>query len=87
MSDPILPSMRRTLDEIAAQKIVRDAATAHAEEAARAAIHERQEAEATRRGAEAARWQRLEDHLAALRQEAAEQTRLLREILAALSER
>ena len=41
MSDPIVPSMRKTLDDIAAQKTARDASAARAEEAARAALHER----------------------------------------------
>jgi uncharacterized protein (DUF2336 family) len=84
MPGPIQPSMRKVLNEIAANKKERDAAigserSAHASRGAAGRHH----------GTElddemSAHWQRQEEHLEALRQEAAEQTRLLREILARL---
>ena len=84
MPGPIQPSMRKVLDEIAASKNERDAALASEPSAppGRGAAGRRV---GTEQDDELiAHWQRQEEHLQALRQEAAEQTRLLREILARL---
>lgn len=87
MPGPIQPAMRKVLDEIAASKSERDAAVAGDE----SALSSRGALGTQRGGAPAdearAHWQRQEAHLLALRQEAAEQTRLLRELLARLPAR
>jgi hypothetical protein len=84
MPGPIQPSMRKVLDEIAASQHERDTALASAQRAlpGRTAAGRRHGIECD--AVVSARWQRLDEHLEALRHEAAEQTRLLREILGRL---
>jgi hypothetical protein len=86
MPGPIPPSMRKVLDEIAASQNQREEALGNAPRArpSRSAGSSRY---GTTPDDASAHWQRQEEHLQALRQEAAEQTRLLREILARLPER
>jgi hypothetical protein len=87
MPGPINPSMRKVLDDIAASQNQRAEATAAApsEVPARGTGSSRYGTALDDQAS--AQWQRQEEHLLALRQEAAEQTRLLREILARLPER
>ncbi len=86
MPGPIQPSMRKILDEIAASKSERDAAAAKEQSGPfRGAAPGRQPTVPEHEWSGA--WERLEAHLQALEREAAEQTRLLREVLARLPQR
>jgi hypothetical protein len=87
MPGPIQPAMRKVLDDIAAHKSERDAAGAGDESglASRGALG--QQPSVALDDEARAHWQRQEAHFQVLRQEAAEQTRLLREILARLPAR
>lgn len=87
MPGPIPPSMRKVLDEIAASQHEREAALASARSAPPGRGAGRGPSGSALSDSLSAHWQRQEEQLEALRQEAAEQTRLLREILACLPER
>lgn len=83
---PIQPSMRKVLDEIAASKSERDAAAA-SEPSRRFTAGGPGRQGAVAEDEWSAAWSRLEHCLQALEREAAEQTRLLREILGRLPQR
>ena len=87
MPGSIPPSMRKVLDEIASSKSERDAAAASAQNGLPSRGAESRRRVTAQDDEASAHWQRQEEHLQALRQEAAEQTRLLREILARLPAR
>ena len=86
MPGEIQPSMRKVLDEIAASKSARDAAAASEpwRPFNRGALGRQRTVPEDERSAA---WERLEVRLQALEREAAEQTRLLQEILARLPQR
>ncbi len=84
MPSQIPPSMRKVLDEIAANKNARDAAAAREPDALPGAGTSGSPRGSAQDDEERAHRERLEAHLQGLREEATEQTRLLREILARL---